>query len=171
MEQNTLVKAAKELNVILGLKPEIDIKQDLKGLKEVLREAADLLEPEDSISGQTQKVIDQIMDEQEGLEPETEPETEPAKKEKKEKKEKKKSTGTSQKKTGSPVKITRLQTAGKVIRDGKGKNISDLIKTADALFVENGGDSNLKESRSAVNKAVQALVAFGAIKVEGNVIK
>gem|GEM_PF-6207172 len=170
MEQNTLVKAAKELNVVLGLKPEIDIKQDLKGLKEVLREAADLLEPEDSISGQTQKVIDQIMDEQEGLEPETEPEPEPEPA-KKEKKEKKKSTGTSQKKTGSPVKITRLQTAGKVIRDGKGKNISDLIKTADALFVENGGDSNLKESRSAVNKAVQALVAFGAIKVEGNVIK
>ncbi len=57
MKKRDLVKAAKELNKVLGLEPKIDIKQEASTIEKLILKAADLIEPEDKISKETAKLI------------------------------------------------------------------------------------------------------------------
>lgn len=75
MERKAVVAVAEELNDILGLKPKIDIKQEMDGLVEEVLEAADLLEEGDEISAQTVEVINAIKNAKVNP-PEREPEDE-----------------------------------------------------------------------------------------------
>lgn len=70
--------------------------------------------------------------------------------------------------TSSPSEITRLHAAGLAIKEeqGKGKTVPELIEKADQIYVKAGGGPNLKESGEAVRKALQALVAFGAVRIK-----
>ena len=67
MEKKALVKAAKELNEVLGLEPELDVKLDLEKLKEEVKAAGELVEPEDELSEETQKVLAEITAELKGV--------------------------------------------------------------------------------------------------------
>jgi hypothetical protein len=69
MKRKDIVKAAKELNEILGLDPQIDTKQDLNVVKKLIMKASDLLEPEDKITKATKTVIAGIKEEMESAEP------------------------------------------------------------------------------------------------------
>ncbi len=57
MKKRDLVKAAKELNKVLGLEPKIDIKQEASAIEKLILKAADLIEPEDKISKETTELI------------------------------------------------------------------------------------------------------------------
>jgi cobalamin biosynthesis protein CobT len=57
MKKRDLVKAAKELNKVLGLEPKIDIKQEASAIEKLILKAADLIEPEDKISKETAELI------------------------------------------------------------------------------------------------------------------
>jgi len=46
--------------------------------------------------------------------------------------------------------------------------IEDWVERTDELYVKEGGKSNLKESRYAVNVAVKVLEAYGLIEVTGD---
>lgn len=69
--------------------------------------------------------------------------------------------------------IHRIGCVSLILKDLKKKSISipDLIDQADALYEQNGGKSNLNESKGNVHKALIALEYFGAIKVEGDTVK
>ncbi len=60
MERKEIVKAAKELNIVLGLEPEINTRQKLDKLKGEIMTAAKLMEPEDEVSPETQNVVKQL---------------------------------------------------------------------------------------------------------------
>ena len=77
MTKKDVVSAAKELNKVLGLDPQIDTKQDLETLKDLVLQAADLIEPEDEISEKTTKIIEELREEKAAAEPEEEDEGEP----------------------------------------------------------------------------------------------
>ena len=77
MEKKALVKAAKELNEVLGLEPELDVKLDLEKLKEEVKAAGELVEPEDELSEETTKIIEELREEKAAAEPEEEDEGEP----------------------------------------------------------------------------------------------
>jgi hypothetical protein len=57
MKKTDLVRAAKELNKVLGLEPKIDIKQEASTIEKLILKAADLIEPEDKISKETAELI------------------------------------------------------------------------------------------------------------------
>lgn len=57
MKKRDLVKAAKELNKVLGLDPKIDIKQEASTIEKLILKAADLIVPEDKISKETAELI------------------------------------------------------------------------------------------------------------------
>lgn len=63
MTKKEVVSVAKELNKVLGLDPQIDTKQDLETLKNLVLQAADLIEPEDKISKKTTTIIDELRKE------------------------------------------------------------------------------------------------------------
>jgi hypothetical protein len=77
MTKKDVVSVAKELNKVLGLDPQIDTKQDLETLKDLVLQAADLIEPEDEISEKTTKIIEELREEKAAAEPEEEDEGEP----------------------------------------------------------------------------------------------
>ena len=77
MTKKDVVSVAKELNKVLGLEPQIDTKQDLETLKDLVLQAADLIEPEDEISEKTTKIIEELREEKAAAEPEEEDEGEP----------------------------------------------------------------------------------------------
>ena len=77
MTKKDVVSAAKELNKVLGLDPQIDTKQDLETLKDLVLQAADLIEREDEISEKTTKIIEELREEKAAAEPEEEDEGEP----------------------------------------------------------------------------------------------
>jgi hypothetical protein len=77
MTKKDVVSVAKELNKVLGLSPQIDTKQDLETLKDLVLQAADLIEPEDEISEKTTKIIEELREEKAAAEPEEEDEGEP----------------------------------------------------------------------------------------------
>lgn len=186
LEKKTLVKAAKELNGVLGLEPEIDVKLKQEKLEDAILSAAELLEPEDDISPSTMDVINTLKGEA-APEPETEGEVvgddeeapdseeneEPDEELEEPKKEpvKKKPPFKKSATHGEEEKVTRVAAAGMAIREGNGKDMDELVKMADDIFVENGGNSNLKESRWAMRNAINALKGFGVIQVEGNGVK
>lgn len=61
VNRKSLVEAAKELNEILGLDPEIDITQGADALKKAVFAAATLLEKGDKISKATESVIQAVI--------------------------------------------------------------------------------------------------------------
>jgi hypothetical protein len=212
MTKKEVVSAAKELNKVLGLDPQIDTKQDLETLKNLVMQAAELIEPEDEISKKTMALIDalreeaatseseeeeaDIDEEEEGDdEPEEEGDDEPEEEadideeeeadideeyveEAKEVKEKKKSDvkkPTKNPKDAPPAtesKITRIAAAALVIKDKKGISIQEWVEQADEMYAKEGGKSNIKESKYAVNVTIKVLEAYGIIQVEeNNVVK
>ena len=59
-----VIKAAKELNEVLGIDPEIDVEQSLVKIKEDVISAAQLVEPDDELSKATLRTIDELKEEQ-----------------------------------------------------------------------------------------------------------
>ena len=76
MTKKEVISVAKELNEVLGLDPQIDIKQGLEELKGLVLQAVDLILPEDDISDETMKVIEELREEKAATEPEEEDEGE-----------------------------------------------------------------------------------------------
>ncbi len=78
VKREDLIKAAKELNYILGLDPQIKTGKKVtdKELIDQLLEAADLILPEDDISDDTMKVIKILKEEPEDIDDEVEEEEE-----------------------------------------------------------------------------------------------
>ena len=70
MTKKEVVSVAKELNKVLGLDPQIDTKQNLETLKDLVLQAADLVEPGDELSKKASELIDKIREEASVLEPE-----------------------------------------------------------------------------------------------------
>lgn len=60
LKKSDLVKAAKELNKVLGCDPQINIKADVEGIKKDLLEAAALIEPQDKITKETLDVVTEL---------------------------------------------------------------------------------------------------------------
>ena len=77
MTKKEVVSVAKELNKVLGLDPQIDTKQDLETLKDLVLQAADLIEPEDEISEKTARIIEELREEKAAAELEEEEDDEP----------------------------------------------------------------------------------------------
>ena len=73
MTKKDMIKAARELNKVLGLDPRIDIKQPIEKLKAELETAADLIEPADELSEPTMKVIEWLQSGEEAEEQDEEP--------------------------------------------------------------------------------------------------
>jgi len=122
MKRSELVKAAKELNETLGLEPQIDIKEKPKVLIALIKEAAELVDPElDDLTDSTLSVIAKITkDEKTTEEKETKEKEEISEKE--ESKESKEAT-----KTMKDVK-KKVETETKGKKKGEMPNLSSLIK-------------------------------------------
>ena len=194
MTKKEVVSVAKELNKVLGLDPQIDTKQNLETLKDLVLQAADLVEPGDELSKKASELIDKIREEASVLEPEEdedesvdieedddgdpededddEDDEEAVEKEAKEKGKKEKKTTKSEKKGGvkkeaSNTPTTRVFVIGKILKGTKNITIDNLIKKADDEYVKIGGKENLKESRTSVLKALHVLQGFDAIEFDG----
>ncbi len=61
---------------------------------------------------------------------------------------------------GSTPRYSRVDSVCDVLKNGKIKTFDALVEAADDLYAENGGKSNIKESRFAANYAVAALKHF-----------
>jgi hypothetical protein len=68
LKKSDLVKAAKELNKVLGCDPQIDIKADVESIKSDLLKAAALIEPADKITKETLDVVAKLKGTPEGKE-------------------------------------------------------------------------------------------------------
>ena len=173
VRREDLIKAAKELNEALGLEPQIKTGKKVteKELSEQILEAAELILPEDDISDETMQVIKILKGEMEQDEEEVNDEFEeededeleeekPAEKSKVKAKPTPPSTG---------VGVTRIGAATLVIKRAKNVlAIEDWVRRTDELYVKEGGKSNLKESRYAINVAVKVLETYGLIEVKGD---
>lgn len=60
MNVQTLISTAKELNEVLGLDPAINLKASEAVLKAKIREAAELLTPDDAVTEETTKVLQEL---------------------------------------------------------------------------------------------------------------
>ncbi len=191
VKREDLIKAAKELNDVLGLDPQIKTGRKVteKELSEQILEAAELILPYDDISEETMRVIKLLKDEfveeeedDEGADTESEPkeeddeveeeevedevEEEELEEEKPEEESKVKTKSTARSKS-----ITRIGAAALVIKRAKNSmTIEDWVKRTDELYVKEGGNSNLKRSRYAVNAVVKVLKVYGLIEVKGGKI-
>ncbi len=216
VKREDLIKAAKELNDVLGLDPQIKTGKKVteKELSEQILEAAELILPEDNISEETTRVIkllkgesveeededeeevdtesepeeDEDEEEEEEVEDEEEEEDEeeleddeedeeedeeekPAPKlaEKAEKPAEKSKVKAKPTPPSTGVGVTRIGAAALVIKRAKNPmTVEDWVKRTDELYVKEGGKSNLKESRYAVNVTVKVLEAYGLIEVKGD---
>lgn len=65
------------------------------------------------------------------------------------------------------VSYNRNESVGDAILELKTFTEDELINKADAFFVKNGGNSNLKEAGTQVSKAICLLARMGLVKVEG----
>ena len=184
VKREDLIKAAKELNDVLGLDPQIKTGKRVteKELSEQILEAAELILPEDDISEETMRVIkflkEESVEEEEDEEVDAE-ETEEQDEEEVENEEnveEEKPAEESKAKTKSTARsksITRIGAAALVIKRAKNfMTIKDLAKRTDELYVKEGGNPNLKRSRYAVNVVVKVLKVYGLIEVkEGKISK
>ncbi len=186
VKREGLIKAAKELNDVLGLDPQIKTGKKVteKELSEQILEAAELILPEDDISEETMKVIkllngesveeeDEEVDveeteEQDEEEVNDEFEVEEGEDELEEEKPAEESK-VKTKPTARSKAITRIGAAALVIKRAKNPmTVEDWVKKTDELYVKEGGKPNLRESRYAVNVAVKVLEVYGLIEVEGD---
>ena len=151
MEKKALIKAAKELNDVLGLDPKIATKGAGYGdLKANILKAAELIEEGDEITEATIETIETLK---------TEPEDAEGEGNGKGKKEK----APKPPREPKDPKSTRVGAAGQAIREAAGKKYD-----SDALIArinEIVGDVNDKESRTNLLKAHHALIGFGAIEI------
>jgi hypothetical protein len=192
VKREDLIKAAKELNDVLGLDPQIETGKKVteKELSEQILEAAELILPEDDISEETMKVIKLLNSEsveeedEEEVDTESEPEEdddeevdveeteEQDEEEVNDELEEEKPAEESKVKTKPTARskaITRIGAAALVIKRAKNPmTVEDWVKKTDELYVQEGGKPNLRESRYAVNVAVKVLEVYGLIEVEGD---
>jgi outer membrane biosynthesis protein TonB len=198
VERKDLIKAARELNYVLGLDPQIKTGKKVtdKELIDQLLEAADLLLPEDDISEETMRVIkllkgesvedeeDEEIEEEEMEEDDDEDvdvededefeeeEEEPKPAPKKEKKEQKEQKPKAKKTPPVQTTLTRVAAAALAIKNSKKPlTIEELVKAADEMYVKEGGKPNLKESQSNTVKALHALIAFGVVEEKDGVVR
>lgn len=197
VKREDLIKAAKELNDVLGLDPQIKTGKKVteKELSEQILEAAELILPEDDISEETMRVIkllkgesvedeedeeveadEELEDEDEEVDAEETEEQDDEEVENEENVEEEKPAEESKAKTKSTARsksITRIGAAALVIKRAKNfMTIEDLAKRTDELYVKEGGNPNLKRSRYAVNSVVKVLKVYGLIEVkEGKISK
>lgn len=204
VKREDMIKAAKELNYVLGLDPQIKTGKKVteKELSEQILEAAELILPEDDISEETMRVIKLLQGEsveeedEEGVDTESEPEEDDdeveeeevedeEEEEEDEEDEEEKPAPKLTKKAEKPaekskvkakptppstgVGVTRIGAAALVIKRAKNVlTIEDWVKRTDELYVKEGGKSNPRESRYAVNVTVKVLEAYGLIEVKGD---
>ncbi len=192
VKREGLIKAATELNDVLGLDPQIKTGKKVteKELSEQILEAAELILPEDDISEETMKVIKLLngesVEEEDEEEVDTESELEEDDDEVEEEEvndefeveegedelEEEKPAEESKVKTKPTARskaITRIGAAALVIKRAKNPmTVEDWVKKTDELYVKEGGKPNLRESRYAVNVAVKVLEVYGLIEVEGD---
>jgi outer membrane biosynthesis protein TonB len=198
VKREDLIKAARELNYVLGLDPQIKMGKKVtdKELIDQLLEAADLLLPEDDISEETMRVIkllkgesvedeeDEEIEEEEMEEDDAEDvdvededefeeeEEEPKPAPKKEKKEQKEQKPKAKKTPPVQTTLTRVAAAALAIKNSKKPlTIEELVKAADEMYVKEGGKPNLKESQSNTVKALHALIAFGVVEEKDGVVR
>ena len=198
VKRKDLIKAAKELNYVLGLDPQIKTGKKVtdKELIDQLLEAADLLLPEDDISEETMRVIkllkgesvedeeDEEIEEEEMEEDDAEDvdvededefdeeEEEPKPAPEKEKKEQKEQKPKAKKTPPVQTTLTRVAAAALAIKNSKKPlTIEELVKAADEMYVKEGGKPNLKESQSNTVKALHALIAFGVVEEKDGVVR
>jgi len=198
VKRKDLIKAAKELNYVLGLDPQIKTGKKVtdKELIDQLLEAADLLLPEDDISEETMRVIkllkgesvedeeDEEIEEEEMEEDDAEDvdvededefdeeEEEPKPAPEKEKKEQKEQKPKAKKTPLVQTTLTRVAAAALAIKNSKKPlTIEELVKAADEMYVKEGGKPNLKESQSNTVKALHALIAFGVVEEKDGVVR
>ena len=181
VKREDLINAARELNDVLGLDPQIKTGKKVteKELSEQILEAAELILPEDDISEETMRVVRLLKGEsveeedEEGVDTEYEPKEEDDEVEEEELEEEKpeEESEVKTKSTARSKSITRIGAAALVIKRAKNfMTIEDLVKRTDELYVKGGGNSNLKRSRYAVNVAVKVLKVHGLIEVKGGKI-
>lgn len=60
MKKSELIAAAKDLNAVLGLEPAIDLKQDVAKIKQLVTQAAELVEPTDTLAPVTELVFAEL---------------------------------------------------------------------------------------------------------------
>ena len=185
VKREDLIKAAKELNDVLGLDPQIKTGKKVteKELSEQILEGAELILPEDDISEETMRVIKLLKGElveeedEEEVDTEFEPEEDDDEVEEEEEEdeleEEKPAEKSKVKAKPTPpstgVRVTRIGAATLVIKRAKNPmTIEDWVKRTDELYVKEGGKPNLKESRYAVNVAVKVLETYGLIEVKGD---
>ncbi len=167
VKKSELAKVAEELNGALGLEPKIETKGTKSGkLKEMVQEAYELVQPEDKISSETVSIMESLAEEMGGKEEaphvEEPEEEEPLVQEEKDEGKKEK------KKEGDSRAHTRLQAAVIAVKELEGPpaDVESVAKKADEIYVGEGGSSNLKESRWAVNAVIQVLKEYGALTEE-----
>ena len=182
VKREDLIKAAKELNDVLGLDPQIKTGKKVtdKELTEQILEAADLILPEDDISEETMRVIKFLKEESVEEEEDEEVDAEETEEQDEEEVENEENVEEEKPAEKSKVKakptppstgvgVTRIGAATLVIKRAKNSmTVEDWVKRTDELYVKEGGKPNLKESRYAVNVAVKVLETYGLIEVKGD---
>lgn len=189
--QDRLVAAAGELNEVMGLDPAIDVELDEEELEEAIKAEGDSIQPDDEYSEATLKVLkelditapedlepggegeepeeeeegkdeepegdDEEPEGEEGEEEDEEPADKPAKKDKKPKKPPKKA---------EEARYTRVNAFAEALQSKQKTNEEALLKKADGLFVQHGGDSNDKETQYMQRRGLAILEALELIEVK-----
>ena len=69
-------------------------------------------------------------------------------------------------KPSSTGRVTRRQAAAEAIKALEGSTtLSELAKSADAIYVAGGGKSNVREAGSDVRRALDTAEAFGIVRL------
>ncbi|MFA5526551.1 MAG: hypothetical protein WC992_06995 [Acholeplasmataceae bacterium] len=185
MKKSELTAAAKELNKVLGLEPPIDVTQEIAKVRKLVKEAGTLIEPTDSFSVGTTKVLEELkvvvpapaakkaaapvakaldepVNDDEGAEELEVVIEEPSP----EAKAKSKAKAAPKKAEKAPKAITRLAAAARVLFNHKGDTVAidTIIDEADDLY----GTSNRKEANQMTRQAITVLAEWGALTVADN---
>jgi hypothetical protein len=162
MDRKKLVKAAVELNDVIGVQPDgtsaIDIKLKEGPLAAKILEAKGFLDEEDELSPETQAVMDALVTEASEPKPATKPEKKAAKVEKKVAKPEKKAAKKADSKPGVIATIaTTIKSAGK-----KGITKEDILKVLTKAFP----DKDAKAMANTVKVQVPSRISAEKFKVE-----
>lgn len=182
--KKTVVAAVNELNDLLGLDPQIDPNRPVKVLLEDLKEASQLLEEDDELSAETEALIAELLgegEEEEEPEPASEPEPvdapeEPTDEEPPVPAPSKRGARVREIPPPEPITepitivrpLTRIEAIARTIRTAAPLTRQELAVQANALYVERGGASNVRESRSLAQWVVNTLEAWGAVERDQN---